>query len=198
MGHCHYTRVALNSILMAICNDKDRAEIIVLNKLSIHTIKESENLDYLIVSGYPHMSFHYSLNILLERFYRKSQQLIVLTEPRLMPLIVHFLAKYCHYIYFIQLSQSCMDIQQQLQKVLFSCQLPESECVSIRSLLTRRELYVMNALFSGVRVSDLCVQLTVSEKTISSHKLKARDKLQYFQRDVFHHTLLTDALQSCV
>ncbi|HEC1652454.1 TPA: hypothetical protein R1156_004458 [Yersinia enterocolitica] len=91
-----------------------------------------------------------------------------------------------------------MDIQQQLRKVLFSCELPESECISIRSLLTRREFYVMNALFSGVRVRDLCVRLTVSEKTISNHKSKAQGKLHYFQRDVFHHTMLIDALKSSV
>ncbi|CNL80251.1 helix-turn-helix transcriptional regulator [Yersinia aldovae] len=195
LGHCHYTRVALSYMLTTMYQDKDIIEIIILDKINAHTIRESENLDYLIVSGYQHISFHYSLKVLLGKFFHNPLQLIVLTEPQLTPLIAHFFAQYCHGIYFIRLSESCIAIQQQLREILFSRKLPNTVCISIRSLLTRRELEVMKALFSGVSVRDLCVQLSVSEKTISTHKSRAQDKLQYFQKDIFHHIMLIDALQ---
>ncbi|CQI92503.1 LuxR C-terminal-related transcriptional regulator [Yersinia frederiksenii] len=195
LGNCHYTNVALNHMLKEIYKYRDGIEITVLSKLDLENLRKSESLDFLIVTGYSHTSFHCLLKFLLGKFYHKSLRLIVLTEPQITPLMTHFLTEYSHRTTFIRLNESYVTIKQHLESTLLSDVEPNAEYISIRRILTRREFFIMKALYSGIQVRDLCNKLTISEKTVSSHKLSARDKLQYSRQVLLNYTMLMDALQ---
>lgn len=194
LGNCHYTHVALNHMLTEIYHDRGELEVIILNELDSNSILKAESLDYLIVTGYKHTFFHYSLKNLICKFYHKSLRLIILTEARVTPLITHFFTQYDCLIHFIRLNKPYTTIRLRLKDTLFFNMKMNAKCINIRHILTRREICIMKSLYSGIRVRDLCTRLTLSEKTISSHKSSAQEKLQYFKQDLLHHTMLKDAL----
>jgi DNA-binding NarL/FixJ family response regulator len=45
-------------------------------------------------------------------------------------------------------------------------------------LLTDREMQVFNLLFNGVSVNDIATQLGISNKTVSTHKVRLMEKLE--------------------
>ncbi|WP_189388975.1 hypothetical protein [Buttiauxella sp. B2] len=56
-------------------------------------------------------------------------------------------------------------------------------------------LEVLKAVFPGIPVVDLCAKFMLSEKTLSSHKVRALEKLQCTKRNVSHHAMQVAALQ---
>lgn len=197
LGDCHYTQVALSHILKTLYQDQLQGDVHItpLHELDANAWRKAAHLDCLIVFGELHLSFGDSLDNLLKAFCHHPKRIIVLTEKQLTPLITHFLSPYCRRFYFISLGQTLAGIQQGLHAALFSRARPRMKTVNISSRLTVREYQVLKAVFSGVPVADLCAKFMVSEKTLSSHKMRALEKLQCTKRNISHHAMLTAALQ---
>ncbi len=195
LGHCHYTRVALHHMLASLYGQKGEVAIFPLNELHVEAAVKTTRLDYLIISGNQDMLFMSSVNTLLRTLYYDPKRLIVLSEQRLLPLIRHFLTPHCTHFDFISRDQHCAGLHRRLQVALFSPLAPRTKTKHIRSLLSSREYMVMRALYSGISVADLCTELSVSEKTVSAHKLHALEKLHYRQAGITNHALVRAALQ---
>ncbi|EMY3876199.1 response regulator transcription factor [Salmonella enterica] len=195
VADCCYTRVALNQILESLFQHKGGVQISWLHALTT-TRTQADCLDYLIVCGSPHLP--YSLTTLQQRFTPPARRLIVMTEQPPTPLYAHFFAPLSPKIYYVPLRQSRAAIAQGLQRALFSTEKPAVKAVPIDTLLTGSEYQVVKALFSGTRAADFSRLMRVSEKTVSTHKRRALEKLQCSRTDLFHHTLLTAALQEGV
>ncbi len=172
---------------------KGQVQIFRLNALNANT-QQVGKLDYLIVSGYQHMSFYSTLTSLHEAFNHHPSRIIVLTEQPLTPLIIHFFSQYCRRFDFVPLGLSYAKIFKGVKRALFSHTAPQIQCTPIYCLLSAQESRVLKRLFSGMRVSTVCMELRLSDKTISAHKQHALAKLQCTPRDIFHHSLLSTAL----
>lgn len=194
LGQCHYTGMALQHMLADLYGQKGEVAVFPLNELHVEAAVKTIRLDYLVISGYQDMLFLSSVNTLLRNLDYDPKRLIVLSEQRLLPLIKHFLTPHCTHFDFIPLEQQCGALHRRLQVALFS-PLPRTKTKHIRCLLSSREYVVMKALYSGMSVADLCTELSVSEKTVSAHKLNALEKLHYPQAGVNHHSLVRAALQ---
>lgn len=177
LGDCGFTNMALHRLIIDI-NTGDSKPLKIPTIYDYNTpIKQ---IDILIIHGALDLaSFHKIKSVILIQKIN-IKKIILMTDEFPSTLWRLFFITEGYNVHHIKPTSYCQYIIEKINSLLSCDKNIDVKNILTSSKLTRRELEILHALYSGERPNQICNRLSISAKTVSARKRSALRKINFF------------------